>query len=74
VLFHIPQRRFGLGHGPLSGDLPAEKKVEPVFHHHFSGKAKHQGMAVHAGVHVLAVSAAGGFEHLEVGFGDRFFR
>ena len=56
VFFNISKRRFCLGHGTLAKHFPAEKKIKAFFLHDITSKPKHQGMAVHARVHVLPVT------------------
>jgi hypothetical protein len=60
----------GLGHGPLAHDLAGKQKIRTHGSHVFTGNAKHQSMAVHAGIHVFAVSAGRIFQHGQVAFRD----
>ena len=71
VLFDVVQGRPGLGHGALAQHLAAEEEIEPLFPHESAGQAEHQRVAVHAGVHGLAVAGPRVAQHHHVLGEDR---
>jgi hypothetical protein len=72
MLFHIAQRRFTLAHGTLTQHLAAEKKIDSFRSHPFPGQPEHEGMAVHTGIHVFAVSNGRVAQHGQVNLRDAF--
>ena len=70
MLFHIAQGSLGLAHGPLAQHFPAEQKVEAFRPHALPGQAEHQSVAVHARVHVFAVSTGRTAQHGQIDVRD----
>ena len=59
-----------LAHRPLAEDLAREEEVVSLLGHQGPGEAKHQSVAVDAGVEVAAVAVTGVLEHLQVDRAD----
>ena len=70
MLGHRLQGAEVLAHRALAEDLAGEEEVEPPLRHDLAGDAKHHGVAVDAGIHVLAVTVDGVLDHLQMDVTD----